>query len=113
MKTTALTTALATSMATALLSANASACAFHADGFGMGSFGTRWTPYDAEQLEEARARAKAAGKPKVATEADRKTRPTFSSAATRAVESAKTRSSDSNASSASDTKTTRTAAAPK
>ena len=97
----------------ALMAGNAHACAFHGDGFGMGSFGSRWTPYDSELLEEARRavkesdEAKAAASQSASTNSDApkpKARPAFASAASRAVETARARSSqrDDNAESSSE-----------
>ena len=91
---------LSTLLTAALLAGKADACAFHGDGFGMGSFGSRWTPYDSELLEEARRAVKesedaeAAASQSASADGDApKPRPAFATAASRAVETAKARSS--------------------
>ena len=80
-------------LGTSFITGTAQACAFHGDGFGMGAFGTQWTPYDSELLEEARRSVKKTDDADAndATASGPRSKPAFASAASRAAESAKAR----------------------
>ncbi len=86
-----------------LLSAGSSlACGFH-DGYGSGAYGIQWRPYDpSESIESPNPQPAANAKADVVAQAQQKTRPVFSSSASRAIEAAKARSLKSGAQSSED-----------
>lgn len=86
------------------LTTGATACEFHAGGFGQGGYGMQWREYDSAELD-ALIEATYKRQSKTAEQSDapeRKARPTFANAASRAVKAAKSRAESTETDTADD-----------
>ncbi|MEO1575461.1 MAG: hypothetical protein AAFU65_10940 [Pseudomonadota bacterium] len=85
------TLSIAALTASLFVTFGANACAWHAGGFGDGAFGMQWREYSDEELNaliEATYNRNKEGQQSSADAADQKARPTFSSSAARAAQTA-------------------------